>query len=142
MAGNTYLGVGINFGATGTTITGSAVGTFTLQGYDFSNSREKDVIKDGFGTDVQATLFNPTNEATFEYVISAATGAAAITATVIPDIGAIITVANTTDHPALASTSWFVWNDPVVTASNVKAKMVKLHLKKWTGTNAITAVST
>lgn len=139
---NTYLGVGINFGVPGTTITGAAIGTFTLQGYDHSKTRDKETVRDGSGTEVQATLYNPTEEATFEYVISAASAAAAITATTIPDPGAIVAVINSTDDAGIAGTTWFVWNDPVLTASNTKAKMVKLHLKQWKGTNGIAAVST
>lgn len=140
---NTFLGVGVNFGVAGTTaITGTGIGTFKLQTQKHSKSREKEVVKDGDGTDVQATLFNPTEEATFEYVVSAATGAAAITATVIPDVGALVTVANGTQYPGIADTTWFVWDDPEISMSNVTAARVTLHLKRWRGASAIAAVAT
>lgn len=139
---NTYLGVGVNFGLPGTGITGTGIGTFTLQSQEHKKSRDKDTIRDANGTEVQATLYNPTEEATFEYFITASTGAAAITASTIPDVGAIVTVTNSTDYAAIAATSWFVWDDPVLSASNTKAKSVKLMLKRWTGTNGIAAVST
>lgn len=140
---NVFLGVGVNFGLAGTTaITGTGIGTFKLQSQDHKKSAEKEVIKDGDGIDVQATIYNPTEEATFEYVVSGATGAAAITSTLIPAVGAIVTVANAAQYTPIASTSWFVWEDPIIKFSNTSAAKVTLNLKRWTGTGAISAVST
>lgn len=139
---NTYLGVGVNFGLPGTSITGTGISTGTFQTQTHKKSRDKETIRDASGTETQATLYNPNEEATFEYFITATTGAGAITATTIPDPGTIVTVVNSTDYPAIAGTTWFVWDDPELPATNTKAKMVKLHLKRWTGTNGIAAVST
>jgi hypothetical protein len=140
---NTFLGVGVNFGVAGTTaITGTGIGTFKLQTQNHRKSAEKEVIKDGDGIDVQATIYNPTEEAEFEYVPSGSTGAAAITASVIPAIGALVTVANASQYTPIAATTWFVWDDPEIRFSNTGACRVTLRLKRWTGTNAITAVST
>ncbi len=140
---NVFLGVGVNFGVAGTTaITGSGIGTFTLQSQNHSKSAEKDVIKDANGIDTQATIYNPTEEATFEYFCSGATAAAAITATVIPAIGALVTVTNGSQYTPIGATTWFVWNDPVINTTNTSAYRVTLHLKRWTGTGGITAVST
>lgn len=139
---NKFLGVGVNFGVAGTTgITGTGIGTFTLQTQKHSKSREKDVVKNAEGTDVQATLFNPTEEATFEYVITATTTAGAVSATKIPEPGTIVTVVNPSQYAELAGTTWFVWNDAEVSFSNTGAAKVTLHLKRWLGTGAITAVS-
>lgn len=140
---NVFLGVGVNFGLAGTTaITGSGIGNFKLQTQEHKKTAEKEVIKDGDGISVQATIFDPSEEATFEYVVSDTTGALAITATTIPGIGTIATVVNATQYPGIADTHWVVWEDPVIKFSNTSAARVTLHLKRWRGTGAISAVST
>lgn len=132
----------MSFGVAGTTgITGTGIGTFKLQTQKHSKSREKDVVKDADGTDVQATLYNPTQEATFDYVVAAANQAAVPAATIIPEPGALVTVANAAQYPAIADTTWFVWNDPEISFSNTTAAKVTLHLKRWLGTGGITAVT-
>lgn len=140
---NTFLGVGVNFGVAGTTaITGTGIGTFKLQTQKHKKSLEKEVIKDADGIDVQATLYNATEEATFEYVVSGATTTLAVAATLIPSPGAIVVVTNPTQYPAIAATTWFVWDDPEISFSNTTAARVTLHLKRWTGTGGITAGTT
>lgn len=143
---NTFLGVAVTFGVAGIGITGTGIGTLKLQSVSHKKMAEKDVIKDADGTDVQATLFNPSQEATFEYIPSSATkGASDATikaATVIPEPGAIVTVTETTQYTSIAGTTWFVWDDPQIVGSNTGAYRVTLHLKKWTGTGAIAAVTT
>ncbi len=140
---NVFLGVGVNFGVAGTTaITGTGIGTFKLQSQEHKKSAEKEIVKDANGISVQATIFDPTQEATFEYVISGAAAADAITASVIPEIGILVTVTNAIQYTPIAATTWFVWEDPICKGSNVTAMRVTLHLKRWTGTGAITAVST
>jgi hypothetical protein len=142
MAANIFLGVGVNFGVAGDAVTGVGIGTFKLQTQKHSKSREKDVVKDADGTDVQATLYNPTEEASFEYVVSGATTNDAVgTQTKIPEIGTKITVTST-KYAELAGTAWFVWNDPELSRSNTGDAKVTLHLKRWLGTDGITAVST
>lgn len=140
---NTFLGLGVNFGIAGTTaITGTGIGTFKLQSQEHKKSAEKEVIKNEDGIDCQATLFNPTEEATFEYVVSGALLADAVSATKIPEIGQIVTVANAAQYPGLASAAWFVWDDPMIKGSNTGAMRVTLHLKRWKGTGGIVAGST
>ena len=125
-----------------TAITGSGIGTFKLQSQTHKHSSDKDMVRDADGIEVQATLYNPTEEASFEYVVSGATGAAAITASVIPAVGALVTVSNASQYTPIAASTWFVWDDPQISFSNTSAAKVTLHLKRWTGTGGITAVST
>src|SRR5436853_4031855 len=94
---NKFLGVAVNFGVSSTTLTGSGIGTFKLQDNDTSRKAKKEDIQDGDGRTVQRSVYDESEEATFEYVISAATIAAAVTATTIPDIGTLVTVADTND---------------------------------------------
>ena len=139
---NIFLGVAISFGVAGTGVSGTGIGTFKLQSTTHKKSVDRDMIRDADGIEVQATLYNHTEEATFEYIPSASTQAGMIAAAVIPENGAIVTVTDTTQYTAIAGTTWFVWDDPQISASNTSARKVTLHLKRWLGTNGITAVTT
>ena len=140
---NTFLGVGVTFGVAGTTgITGSGIGTFTLQTQKHSKHREMDMVRDAVGTEVQGTLYNPTEEASFDYVASGATTALAATATSIPDMGTLVTVSAASPYAAIGGTTWFVMTAPEISFSNVGSAKVTLALKRWLGTNGISAVTT
>src|SRR3982751_6340745 len=103
----TYLGVGVNFGVSGTTITISAVGTFKLQSIDHNKKAKVEDVADGDGATVQRTVYDPSDEATFEYVVSADTTAHAVSASTLPAIGALGSVGDTADA-TIAKTNWIV----------------------------------
>jgi hypothetical protein len=140
------LGVAVSFGVAGIGLADSTstsqLGTFKLQSYNYKRMAEKDIVKDGNGTDVQATLYNQSSEATFEYIPQASSASGVAAAAVVPAVGDRITVTSTDAFQPISASTWFVWDDPQVAASNTGALRVTLHLKKWEGSGAIAAVST
>lgn len=138
----TKLGIAVNFGTSVTAVTGSGIGTFTLQSYDHARSRDVDTVRDEAGTEVQATLYNETQMATFEYIPSSSANSTLAAATIIPDPGTIVTVTNASNYTPIAATTWFVWETPKISFTNTGVARVSLTLKRWLGSGGITAVTT
>ena len=118
-----YRGVGINFGISSSlaSITGA------MQTRDHSYKSETEMIKNGGGDTVAKVYFDFSEEATFTYVATGASGGAVTVTT--GSIGALMTVTDST-YPAIAGTSWLV--DDVSTAgSNTGAVKVTMKLSRY-----------
>jgi hypothetical protein len=142
---NTFLGVSIKFGTSDSTaIPGFAAGTFVLQDEDHDKDAKVEDVDDADGITVQRTIYNPSEKAKFHFVYKGASASAVATAlgsaTWFPAIGAIGTVTNAVDA-AIAGTNWII-EKVAKKRSNTKAMLVTLDLVRFTGTNAISAVST
>jgi len=134
---NIFLGVGVNFGVSSTGMSGSGIGTFKLQSNDHTKKAKTDDVMDGDGETVQRTVYDPSEEATFEYVISATTTAGAVTATTQAAVGTLVTVTDANDA-SIAATNWIV-TDSTKKRSNTKAALVTLKLERFAGITAVTS---
>lgn len=142
---NVFLGTAVSFGVAGTTaLTGYASGTFKLQSEDHAKSASVDTVKDADGISVQRTYYDPSETATFTFFLAAASQAAMTTflgsATSLVNIGSISTVTNAADV-AIAGTNWIVTGIKAK-RTNTSAKEITLDLERFTGTGAISAVTT
>lgn len=133
---NVYLGTAINFGVAGTTITGSAVGTFIMQDFQHEPTADVDEVRDENGALVQETYYNFGDSATFSYVPKGTGLANAITQSTVPTLGAIINVTGCTQYPPLVATTWRVKQSPTYKATNTSKSMVTLKLVKHAGITA------
>ena len=135
---NKFLGVGVNFGLASTGFTGSGIGTFKLQDNDHSKKAKTEDIQDENGRTVQRSVFDESEEATFEYIPSGSTTALAVAASTIPDIGTLATVTDTTNYTAIAGTNWIV-ADVTTKRTNKGALKVTLKLERFPGITAVTS---
>lgn len=132
---NIFLGTGINFGVAGLSASINAVGTFKLQDVDHAKKAKVQDVQDGDGRTVQRTVYDESQEATLEYIISASTTAGAISATTLPEIGYIGTITDAADA-AITATSWIV-ADVSKKRSNTSAARVTLKLERFPGITAV-----
>ena len=111
-----------------------------LQGYDLSKSAEVAKVQDADGDTVTTGYFDPTQDCTFEYVVSGTGIANSKTQAKIPEIGAIVTITVTAGEigETLTGTKWEVQPSPKITFSNTGFTRITLPLKKHP---AITAVA-
>lgn len=121
-------------------ITETVVGTMTLQSFDISKNSDKAGVQDADGDTVCEGYFNPSDECTFEYVVSGANIAASKSAAKIPPPGTIVTVTVTAGEvgETLNSTKWTVQPSPKITYGNTAFARVTLPLQKYA---AITAAA-
>jgi hypothetical protein len=120
-----FNGVGAHWGVSSTTCT--AFGTFKLQSRDHKKKSETEMVKDADGVTVSKIFFDPSQEATFEYIPTSATATGSVTPT-MPAIGDKLTVADTI-YPISAS-NWLV--DEVSTkSSNTSVMKVTVQLSQY-----------
>lgn len=122
---NIYRGVGVHWGV-GTTTAIVAFGTFKLQTRDYSKKSEMETLKDSTGVTVAKIYYDPTEEATFEYIPSAASGGVA--APTLPAIGDLITVVDTVS--GVAGTTWLC-DDVSTKSSNTSCMRVTVRMTKY-----------
>ena len=138
----TLLGVAYNFAFTGTdgiVMSGTGVGTLTLQSANLSNTADVADVRNAAGDFVQKTFYNFGNKATLEYLPRGSGIADAITQSTIPLQGAIITITTCTNMPALVASTWFVEGEPTISGGNTDYKKVTLTLSKYAGITAATS---
>ena len=122
---NIYKGVGVHWGVTSTGAT--AFGTMRLQTRDHTRKTESELVKDADGVTVSKVFYDPTAEATFEYVATAASGGAA--APTLPACGDVITVTDAV-YTQIAGTNWLC--DEVSTkSSNTSAMRVTVKCTQY-----------
>lgn len=109
---NIYKGVGVHWGVGSTTCT--QFGTCKIQSRDHQLKSESETIKDAEGVTVTKIYYDPTQEITFEYIPTAASGG--VVTPTMPDIGTFITMSNDTAYTAIASKVFLV--DDVSTKSS------------------------
>jgi hypothetical protein len=98
-----------------------------FQTRDHTYLSEKEVIRNGTGESVAKIYYDPTQEATFTYVATGASGGAV--SVTVPTIGDFATVTDN-GYTAIAATTWLV--DEVSTAgSNTGAVRVTVKLTKY-----------
>lgn len=120
----TYRGVGVCWGV-GTTAVSTVTGA--LQTRDHTLRADMDETRNGEGVVVQKTYYNPTEEASFEFVASGTNGGT-VTPT-LPAIGSLLTVTDTVYTP-ISGSAWLV--DEVSTAgSNTSAVRITLRMTKY-----------
>lgn len=122
---NIYKGVGCHWGVSSSTVS-TVTGKF--QSRDHSKKSETDAIKDGDGVTVGKVYFDPTEEASFEYIPTSVTVNGDLTPT-LPAIGDLLTVTDT-KYTAIAATNWLV-EDVSTKSSNSAAMRVSLKLTKY-----------
>jgi len=122
---NIYKGVGCHWGV-GSTTAVVAFGTFKLQTRDYTRKSEMETIRDYEGTTVSKIYYDPTEEATFEYVVTAASGGVA--APTLPAIGDVITVVDTVS--GVGGTSWLC-DDVSTKSSNTSCMRVTVKMTKY-----------
>ena len=118
---NTYKGVGVHWGVNSTTVT--AFGTCKIQSRDHSKKSQSETIKDSEGVTVSKIYYDPTEEISFEYVPTTATGGTATPT--LPDIGTFITMSNDTAYTAIAN-KVFIVDDVSTKSSNTSAMRVTI----------------
>lgn len=130
-ATNIYNGVAMDFGAGDATITAitNKIGTFKVQSWDYSNKAKKEPVAGADGNTVSVTYYDPTAEASFEYIPSGTGLANAIAQVILPPIGTICTVTST-NYTAIAGTNWIV-EDAAIKATNTKNKVISLKLCQY-----------
>ncbi len=136
---STINGAAINWAGAvrGTAITGTNVGTLVLQDSDHAKNAEQEIIRDEEGERIARVWYGAYDTATFNYIVKAATLAAAITASKVPAQGEFVTVTSTT-YAALAATTWEVVGASSK-GSNTGALRITLQLEKCAGITAIAA---
>lgn len=122
---NIYKGVGCHWGVTSSTAT--AFGTMKLQTRDHTLKSESETIKDADGVTVSKVYYDPTQEATFEYVATAVSGGVA--APTLPACGDIFTVVDSV-YTQIASTAWLV-DDVSTKSSNTSAMRVTVKCTRY-----------
>ncbi len=125
-----YHGIAVNFGVSSSVA--SATGLF--QTVDHNVNVENELIRDGSGEYVEKTYFGTNEEATFEYVATAAGGPAGNAAVTFPTPGINVTVTDTS-YTNIAGTSWLV-DGVTVKGSNTTAKRVTLKLTRYPNVSA------
>jgi hypothetical protein len=121
---NIYKGVGVNFGIN-SSIT-SATGSFQTSDHGYRS--EVELVKNGTGNTVAKIYFDQSEEATYTYIATGATGSGSVSIAV-PTIGQMVTIADST-YSAIDGTSWLVDNVDVARVNNSSAK-VTLKLSKY-----------
>lgn len=138
------FGVGYNFGFTGTdgiVISGTGIGTLTLQNASLSNTADKAEVRDGDGDLANVTFYNLGNKATLEYMPRGTTVALAVAASTIPTQGTIVTITTCASLTDLVASTWYVDGEPQISGSNTDFKRVTLPLSKHAGITAAVAAS-
>jgi hypothetical protein len=124
----TYYGINIAWGLGQTTYSvTNATGIFNSS--DHTETAEEATVRDQRGNVVEATFYNPTGEATIEYIASdnaAAAGTAAIT---YPNQGTKVTVTADSADP-INGTNWLVRN-AVIRRINTDATKVTLSVIRY-----------
>lgn len=133
---NVSNGVSVAFGISSTSFSGSGIGTFKLQSRNHSKKAKKEDVADATGATVQRTYYDPSEEATLEYIQFAANNAALTAALVTPAIGAIVTITDTS-YTEIAGTNWMV-DDVSSAGSNTSATKITLKLERFAGITAVT----
>lgn len=133
-----FLGTAINWGVAGVAMSGSGLGTFLMQGFDYEPTADKDQTRDEGGALVQETYYNDGAKAQFEYIVKGTGQADAITQSTVPILGIIINVTACPQNTALVATNWRVTESPSMKHSNTGKLMVTLKLEKHAGITAIT----
>jgi hypothetical protein len=128
LSAQSYYGLNIAWGLGQTTYTvTNATGIF--QSSDHTETAEEATVRDQRGNVVESAFFNPTGEATIEYIASdngAAAGTAAIT---YPNQGTKVTIGSDATDP-IAGTSWLVRN-AVIRRINTDASKVTLSVVRY-----------
>lgn len=122
---NIYKGVGCHWGVSSSGAV--AFGTMKLQTRDHSLKREMESVRDATGVTVAKIYYDPTQEATFEYIPSAASGGT-VTPT-LPAIGDIVTVTDSV-YTQVAATNWLV-EDVSTKSSNTGVMRVTVRMVNY-----------
>lgn len=122
---NIYKGIGIHWGVSSSGCT--AFGTMKLQTRDHTLKSESETIKDADGVTVSKIYYDPTQECTFEYIPSGASGGA-VTPT-LPACGDVITVTDSA-YTQVASTAWLV-DDVSTKSSNTGVMRVTVKCTRY-----------
>lgn len=122
---NIYKGVGCHWGVGSTGA--SAFGTMKLQTRDHALKSEMESIRDATGVTVAKIYYDPTEEATFEYIPSGVSGGT-VTPT-LPAIGDLITVTDST-YTQIAGTNW-ICEDVSTKSSNTGVMRVSIRMVKY-----------
>jgi len=93
------------FWSLSTTVSGTGVGTGIVQSVDFGEESDEKAIKGADGATKALIFSDPRQTCTMEIIPSGATEALARTASVLPAVGASITVTDSQDSE-IASTNW------------------------------------
>jgi hypothetical protein len=126
---NTYRGVGLHFGVNSTTAY-VVSGTLRTQSRDHNLKAEKEQVRDGDGTTVGIVYYDPSEEATFEFIPTSS----GVSGTLNPSnsLSAIGSMGTVTDsvYTAIAGTNWIV-DDVSTKGSNTSALRVTLKLIRF-----------
>lgn len=122
---NIYKGVGVHWGVTSSGAT--AFGTMKLQTRDHTLKSDMDTIRDADGVTVAKIYYDPTQEASFEYIPTGASGGA-VTPT-LPTIGDVVTVTDST-YTQIAATNWLV-DDVSTRSSNTGVMRVTIRMTRY-----------
>lgn len=112
--------------------TGTGVGTFTPQSYQFAKEAERATIKDGRGQDKVNIWYNHKQRLTLEVVVSAATIAAVPAANIIPKPGAKVTISAGSEDTEIDGThtgAYYVVSAQKA-ASNTDATRITMELEQ------------
>lgn len=131
----TVLGTAVNFAfkstTNGITVSGSGIGSLTLQSSKYSKSFDTvERIRNGAGVTTAIVGEDLAEKATLEYVIIGTGLADALTQTTIPAPLTIVTISACVSNPNLVDTNWFVVDEPVIDQSNTTAAKVTLNLEQ------------
>lgn len=132
----TITGTAVNFGVSGTAVSGTGVGTMYLQKYDRKRNADMDATRDEDGNEVSHAWHNYSDEASLEYKVKGSSIADAATQTKIPEPGALVTITSSKDS-SLAGTTWEVQSGPSLNRTNTSSAVVTLPLKKFAGITSV-----
>ena len=122
---NIYKGVGVHWGVVSSGAT--AFGTMKLQTRDHTLRSEMETVRNADGVTEAKVYYDPTQEATFEYIPSGASGGA-ITPT-LPAIGDVVTVTDSV-YTQVAATNWLV-DDVSTRSSNTGVMRVTVRMSRY-----------
>lgn len=100
-----YHNIACTWGTTSTSLTGYTASLMQTSGHELQG--DKEMMRNGDGTEVASAGYNPNETATFEFIFNAggaATGSASFTP---PAFHQLITVTDTIDT-SIAGTNWIV----------------------------------
>jgi hypothetical protein len=93
------------FWSLSTTVSGTGVGTGIVQSVDFGEESDEKAIKGADGATKALIFSDPRQTLTVEIIPSGATATDAKNASILPAVGAIVTVVDT-DDTEIAGTTW------------------------------------
>lgn len=134
-------GAAVNFSFTITSSDGGLTATgltaHLLQSTDLEDGADKEQVRGPNGNVVSENYYDPHNKLTARWVISGASKAAAIAASLLQTAGSIVSITACASQPAIVAANWVVQPGTKVVGDVTKSAELTISFEKRAGITAV-----